>query len=385
MAAARYAASVVTLLAVSGAGCTARPVDLSAVPFSCKVDEDCREGLVCRRSWCVVPGSADDLPELCLTPEQTRCAGICTDLLRDARNCGQCGISCELGSACGAGACTTLDPQWANWPVPPEVPPATAFTIDGGTALDTQTGVMWQRGLAPSALPFTQAEAYCRGLELDGFTGWRLPSIIEAFSVFSTGSYPAPTLNLSVFSPTDRTWTSTPASWPAGTNFVRIVVYSTTPGVVVMGAVDPTTPVPVRCVRFGAQAKLAVPHAFTLDGGVVTDAATGLSWQQTASTTAMSLPEATAHCAGLPSEVADAGWRVPNYKELLALLDVRRANPSLDPVFREVPPAFYWYFWTMMPAAWPPNAIHAMTVDFGRGTLENRDRTLKNYVRCVRP
>ena len=63
------------------------------------------------------------------------------------------------------------------------------FSDNGdGTVTDASTGLMWQQ--ANTSYGYTWAEAldYCEGLELAGYTDWRLPTIKELFSIADLSS-----------------------------------------------------------------------------------------------------------------------------------------------------------------------------------------------------
>jgi hypothetical protein len=59
------------------------------------------------------------------------------------------------------------------------------------------------------------------------------------------------------------------------------------------------------------------------DGGVVTDLRTGLIWERGASPPRRDYATATAYCNGLSIGAYTSGWRLPQIKELLSILDVQ--------------------------------------------------------------
>lgn len=134
-------------------------------------------------------------------------------------------------------------------------------------------------------------------------------------------------------------------------------------------------------------------------GGTVTDAATGLIWDQ------CHLGQANAECAGdgtsiLPPTVlswADAltavqdmnaqrhkghtDWRLPNVKELLSLRDLGRAmSPAID--VQAFPGAVAAPFWSATTVA--PTAGNAWAVTFAFGETSQLAKTDTLYVRLVR-
>lgn len=87
-----------------------------------------------------------------------------------------------------------------------------------GTVTDNDTGLMWQQAV-PSGAYTTAAEAvaYCSTLTLAGHSDWRLPSMIELYSIVDLGQS-APSINGTYFpsTPSNSTfWSSSPAAcWP---------------------------------------------------------------------------------------------------------------------------------------------------------------------------
>lgn len=77
-----------------------------------------------------------------------------------------------------------------------------SFSLEGSNAdqmivVDNNTGLRWQQTIKNASLSFNSAQTYCSSLTYGGETGWRLPTIIELFtiadtdsSIFPTSSYP---------------------------------------------------------------------------------------------------------------------------------------------------------------------------------------------------
>jgi hypothetical protein len=142
-----------------------------------------------------------------------------------------------------------------------------------------------------------------------------------------------------------------------------------------------------------APAAWAAP--FTVNaGGTVTDAATGLTWDQ------CYLGQGTDGCAGLPPTAlawADAlvaaqdmniqrykghaDWRLPNVKELLSLRDLSRSmSPAVD--LQAFPGTLGAPFWSSTTVA--PTAGNAWAVGFAFGETSQLAKTDALYVRLVR-
>lgn len=54
---------------------------------------------------------------------------------------------------------------------------------NNGTLTDEMTGIMWQQETTLKVMTWDQAVDYCKGLNLGGYTDWRLPTIEELKSV----------------------------------------------------------------------------------------------------------------------------------------------------------------------------------------------------------
>jgi len=65
-----------------------------------------------------------------------------------------------------------------------------AYVDNGnGTVTDTSTGLMWQQAYSPGTGTWEQALAYCEGLNLGGYTDWRLPTVNELRSLLDYSRY----------------------------------------------------------------------------------------------------------------------------------------------------------------------------------------------------
>ncbi len=126
----------------------------------------------------------------------------------------------DAGEDADAGPIPTLDPEWANWPMPnpPEagVPYPADYAVDmaQGLVTDNVTNLIWQQNIATTPIAQDQAIAYCKGLTYGGFMdGWRLPTVIELVSLVDfTKPAPGPTIDENAFpnTPQDWFWTATP-------------------------------------------------------------------------------------------------------------------------------------------------------------------------------
>ena len=105
--------------------------------------------------------------------------------------------------------------------------------------------------------------------------------------------------------------------------------------------------------------------------GTVSDAATGLQWQQKESGKALTWQQALAHCEGLKL-AGKTDWRLPNAKELHSIVDYTRApkvtgTAAIDPVFSVTEVAsYYWTGTTHLEGPADILGNQAVYIAFGR-------------------
>jgi len=93
-------------------------------------------------------------------------------------------------------------------------PPAPRFTFDDDTVTDHGTGLMWQRGHL-DAQEWPVALASCEGLDLGGFSDWRLPTLKETQTLVDARRL-QPAIDVVAFpdTPPEWFWSSTPITVP---------------------------------------------------------------------------------------------------------------------------------------------------------------------------
>jgi hypothetical protein len=115
---------------------------------------------------------------------------------------------------------------------------ATPDDLTDDTVVDTKTQLRWQRMFSPlviwdvAAGPGT-AQAYCAGLTVGTYGGWRLPTVKELVTVLDVRSHPAfdpkifPNVALWIETgSTPRFWASTPYIGSASTSDAGVTSYS---------------------------------------------------------------------------------------------------------------------------------------------------------------
>ena len=114
--------------------------------------------------------------------------------------------------------------------------------------------------------------------------------------------------------------------------------------------------------------------------GVVSDATSGLQWQDETNATAATWLNAITYCEGLTLD--NGGWRLPNINELTSIVDDRRVGPSISNVFLYTDSTDTDYYWTSTTNE--DNVSTAWRVRFVAGDHWYGDKNVTNKVRCVR-
>src|SRR5258708_11955685 len=263
--------------------------------------------------------------------------------------------------------------------------PATYDTSIAGTVFDRLTGLMWQRSAGSTPSSQAAATAACTASRLGGYADWRLPTVLELVSIVDYTAI-SPSIDSAAFPGTTANlfWTFTAlAGRPHEAWYVNFIQGGT-------NVVDPTDFNLSRCVRTAmnmAGACYAAGARFKMDTGTVTDASTGLVWQQMAAP-AMTWSAAKASCTS-----AGAGFRLPSLKELQSIVDYGTAYPGPGPAidqnaFPATPVGAYWTssgFSGSDTAAWMVRFSYGDTASSAVVSMPASAgiQTDPKYVRCV--
>jgi hypothetical protein len=232
--------------------------------------------------------------------------------------------------------------QRADWPIPFRTPGQTPalqnIEVRTKTLIDNVTGLMWERKPASDYLSQPLAAAHCEGLELDGYSDFRLPSMIEMATWLGTPTVPQLDSSLLSEPHPQLHWTSSVHVSESGAHWSVNLMD---------GIVRPfpdTETFQVQCVRTHARRYVgANTTRFSALGTVPTsrDRSTGLTWEATIqpSQTTLSFAAAVAYCDQLSLDGSDA-WNVPSLVELFSTFDVSQqgsqlVTPLLGPITRE--------------------------------------------------
>ena len=131
---------------------------------------------------------------------------------------------------------------------------------------------------------------------------------------------------------------------------------------------------------------LAQPYSYSTDGAEVIDSKTGLTWRRcneglawngnTCAGTALRFT----HEQALAHAQTQAGWRLPNVKELQSIVDRSRSDPAIDTIAFPGTPS--WGHWTSSPDIRNPS--YAWHNGFSTGGAGSCPRSDADYVRLVR-
>jgi hypothetical protein len=130
----------------------------------------------------------------------------------------------------------------------------------------------------------------------------------------------------------------------------------------------------------------SVPGRFTGSGAEVTDTQTGLIWARCSANQTTSGADCSGdagtytHEQALAYATSQAGWRLPNMKELASLTDRGCQSPTIDATaFPATPSSIYW-----SSSANTGDPKSAWGVFFGYGYVNFYVRSTSNAVRLVR-
>jgi hypothetical protein len=266
------------------------------------------------------------------------------------------------------------DPFYGQDAQYPTTPMSYKVSNDGVTVTDNVTGLIWQRMDDDTTRSWGNAITYCEGLDLVGYTDWRLPNELELQSIVDYGEGNL-TIDTTAFPGTDPEWYWASPTYACYTENAWFVDF----GFPLVSATYKGHKYYVRCVR-GKSTILSFTD--NLDG-TVTDNATGIMWQQESHDQLVTWEAALAYCEELvlpPGRHSD--WRLPDVKELRSILDNTRCGPATDTsVFPQTDLSWHWSSST---STYEDHSHYGLYVDFVGGFVISALKTESHYVRCVR-
>ena len=256
-----------------------------------------------------------------------------------------------------------------------------SFTNNGnGTITDNVTGLMWQQ-VDGGEMTFENAITYCNTLTLGGFSGWRLPTPIEAYSILNhQNSNPAINTTFFTLTTAEYWWTS------VFENNSTTKVWCTNSGGGIGNHPKTETISAGGTKKFHARAvrnintPTTITNHFTDNGdGTITDNLTQLVWQKIPNANIFTWEQALSYAEGLTIGT-NSDWRLPNIKELQSINNEFATNPSVfAPYFSSVGVHNYWSSTTL-----PNQNLSAWYWSTAFGITTYSVKTGTNYVLCVR-
>jgi hypothetical protein len=271
------------------------------------------------------------------------------------------------------------------YPVPGTSRYSISTSVAANTVVDTVTGLIWQKMTPSNTYSQADSATYCSGLSLGGYvSGWRLPTVRELLSLvdYSTTGSAAMIDPVAFFGePADTFWSSS-GLWDiwfnggyfgrgASNHRVRCVQPCPTPFVTGLLAAWNAT---------GGLYSDATNQTgrYSESFGVVTDALTGIQWQQLASQVSMNWTVALTYC-GTQNTGGLGGWRLPNVIELQTLVDYTILFPSTNAAaFPNTPITLG----SSTPAVGNPGYVWG--IYFYGGNVGNATEATLSSIRCMR-
>ncbi len=203
-----------------------------------------------------------------------------------------------------------------------------SFTDNGDTITDNNTLLMWPKAIDNISKNWSAAQTHCADLTTDDYTDWRIPTIKEFQSIFELDQVFPVVDNTTYFTGITGTgpdfWTST--IYPG--NSGRSIIVSSGRG----NSSDVSTDLlaeRVYCVRDTSTLSVWSADFFDNGNGTVLHRPTGLIWQQEDDNIVRDWEGALSYCEDL-SLGGQSDWRLPNFKELVVLVDHSKNNPAID-------------------------------------------------------
>ncbi len=260
----------------------------------------------------------------------------------------------------------------------------TPFYVDNGdgTITDTITGLMWQK-TDGGEMTIDSAHKYVQQLNLATYTDWRLPNMIESFSILALdATNPAIITQFFINSNAEYWWTADTAF----NNPSKIWVSNSGGGQGPHPKIETISAGGNKRFHTRAVRDITTPTLISnrfIDNGdsTITDQLTDLVWQKFTSSDTLSWENALTRAEGA-STAGYQDWRLPNIKELASIVNYKANNPAaFTNIFSSLKAANFWSSTTQF-----NHVSNAWYVDFKNfGLTSYMDKANRQaYIICVR-
>jgi len=243
---------------------------------------------------------------------------------------------------------------------------------------DSNTLLMWQKADG-GEMSIESARIYCDTLTLGGFTDWRLPTALEAYSIIYVQKTP-PALNLSFFTNTGAEYW-----WTSETQFgdtTKIWVSNAGGGIGNHSKLETVSAGGTK--KFHARAvrntfSQPIRQRFAVHQNCIYDSLTSLLWVQYPDTVSKTWEESLVYAENFALGTL-TDWRLPNLKEMQSIVDLSTSNPCIRK--GSFPMATTAHYWTS--TAMPNQTDKAWYLDtkFGITTYALKTVKKKCWVVC---
>ncbi len=211
------------------------------------------------------------------------------------------------------------------------------FSRTGNVVTDHVSGLKWEDQSTVFEGNFSQAEAYCSNLELDGISDWRVPTNKELWYL-ADRNRSNPAIN-PVFQNTQSSkyWSNQSVNYSDSESYGWTVNFAEC-----CNSWHPKTiNFYARCVA-GDSSYEDINYSRDDSKNLVTDNSNGLMWQDQTSANSMTWSSAKTYCSDL-SFGGNSDWRLPNIGELYSITDQRKTTyPSVNSSFNTIIDSWLW-------------------------------------------
>jgi len=239
--------------------------------------------------------------------------------------------------------------------------------------LDETTNLVWTNNSKDTTIKkdFTQAQDYCKNLNIDKYSNWRIPSLKELFTIVDITNYNPAVKDIFSYTAPSGYWSSD--NYPLDNNLIMgINFYDGSDGLS-----NKTTTNYIRCVSGEELANLSFVRD-EIDEVVESSKMVQFQDNSEVKENFVTYEDAISYCDKLDlSNKSD--WRIPTINELRSIVNRDNSNPAINHIFLNNANEF---FWSSTP--YQQNKEKIWTIFFRDGVDYQSLKTDKAYIRCVR-